>query len=83
MLANRTPPGPPMTLANMRAMGVRSVWALCECGRDVSVRVDRLPGDLGVPAVVCRLRCTVCGSRPKMTMPDWREERGVGMGRRG
>jgi hypothetical protein len=39
----RAPPGPPMTLANMRQNGVRSVIASCaNCGRSADVNVDLL-----------------------------------------
>jgi hypothetical protein len=40
----------PMTLANMRASGVRSVIAACaNCGRSADVNVDLLPETLTVP----------------------------------
>jgi hypothetical protein len=40
----------PMTLANMRQNGVRSVIALCaNCGRSADVNVDLLPETLTVP----------------------------------
>jgi hypothetical protein len=33
--------GPPMTLANMRAQGVRSLWVVCEfCRHDAVINVD-------------------------------------------
>jgi len=36
--------GPPMTLANMRANGVRAVIATCEaCNHKADVNVDALP----------------------------------------
>jgi hypothetical protein len=44
---------PPMTLANMREHGVRSVTADCReigCGHAGSVDVDHLPDDFPVPA---------------------------------
>jgi len=51
----RSKPGPPMTLANMRANGVRAVTATCEaCGHKADVNVDALPetvdGPKGRPA---------------------------------
>jgi hypothetical protein len=46
----RAPPGPPMTLANMRQNGVRSVTAACaNCGRSAAANVDLLPETLTVP----------------------------------
>ena len=73
--------GPPMTLANMRALGVFSVDASCACGRETSVRVDALPDDLAVPDVRLRLVCAGCGGRPVETRPDWRQYNSSGMGR--
>ena len=33
--------GPPMTLANMRAQGVRSLWVVCElCHHEAVINVD-------------------------------------------
>jgi hypothetical protein len=46
----RAPPGPPMTLANMRLNGVCMVTASCaNCGRSADVNVDLLPDTLTVP----------------------------------
>ena len=46
----RVPPGPPMSLANMRQNGIRSVIASCaNCGRSADVNVDTLPETLTVP----------------------------------
>jgi hypothetical protein len=60
-----------MSLANMREHGVRSVEATCEaCKHEASVSVDNLPGDIYVPDVALRLRCSACGSK-KITRPDW------------
>jgi hypothetical protein len=40
----RGPPGPPMSLANMRQNGVRAVVATCEsCNRSADVNVDAMP----------------------------------------
>jgi hypothetical protein len=45
--------GPPMTLANMRANGVRAVIATCEaCGHKADVNVDALPENVFVPEAV-------------------------------
>ena len=54
----------PMTLANMRAMGVHSIDAACEdCRHEATVNVDALPDHLYVPDVALRLRCSACGSK--------------------
>jgi hypothetical protein len=58
----------PMTLANMRLNGVRSVIASCaNCGRSADVNLDLLPETLTVPKAGKRLRCSnsaVTRSRP-------------------
>jgi hypothetical protein len=55
----KTPPGPPMTLANMRMNGVRAVIATCEaCGHTADVNVDALPERVTVPEAGRGLRCS-------------------------
>jgi hypothetical protein len=55
----RSKPGPPMSLANMRQNGVRTVTASCEvCGRSADVNVDNLPETTTVPEAGQRLRCS-------------------------
>jgi hypothetical protein len=40
-----------MTLANMRAQGVRSLWVVCDlCHHDAVLNVDRFSDDVPVPA---------------------------------
>ena len=64
----------PMTLANMRENGARSVTAACEaCHHEAAVNCAALPADLPVPDVALRLRCSGCGSRKVTTRPDWTE----------
>lgn len=75
----------PMTLANMRALGVRRVEAICEntlCGHTGVVEVDALPGEIPVPDVADRLRCSRCGGKTVSTRPLWREYQASGTGRR-
>jgi len=67
---------PPMTLANMRANGVRSVAASCQelgCHRHGVINVDHLPDDLPVPDIALRLRGSACGSKNVKTIPNWSE----------
>ncbi len=62
----------PMTLANMRAHGVRSIAAECrDCQHEATVSAEGLPDDLLVPDVALRLRCSACGSKAVVTRPDW------------
>ena len=68
----RAPPGPPMTLANMRLNGVRMVTATYEvCGRQADVNVDNLPETLTVPEAGQRLRGSQCGGKHVSTRPAW------------
>jgi hypothetical protein len=62
----------PMTLANMRLNGVRSVTASCaNCGHQVDVNVDLLPETLTVPETGKRLCCSQCGGKTISTRPAW------------
>jgi hypothetical protein len=70
-----------MDLANMRSLGVRSIFATCDCGRHASVDVSSLPGAVAIPALRFRLRCSACGARPNDVRPDWREHRASGLAR--
>jgi len=54
----------PMTLADMRGLGARSVEATCaQCAHEAAVNVDALLADVPVPDVSLRLRGTACDSR--------------------
>jgi hypothetical protein len=51
--------GPPMTLANMRENGVRSLWVVCPlCHQEAVVNVDSFGPDVPVPAFGPRMVCT-------------------------
>jgi hypothetical protein len=76
----RSNPGPPMTLANMRANGVHAVSAACEaCGHKADVNVDALPETLAVPKAGQRLRCSACGGKTILTRPAWHTARRAGV----
>jgi len=58
----------------MRENGVRAIIVWCEaCGHHVDVCVDDLPGDLPVPGLARRYRCSKCGSRQVSTRPAWHQ----------
>ena len=60
----------PMTLANMREHGVRSVVATCEkCQHEALVNVDDWPEETPVPDVRLKLRCSKCGGKSVDTRP--------------
>lgn len=73
--------GPAMDLANMRSLGVSAVAVECGCGRRESVDVSGLPGEVEVPSLRRRLRCSACGARPSDVRPDWSQYRAPGMGK--
>ena len=68
-----------MTLANMRANGVRAVSATCEtCGRQADIIVDALPASVHVPETAKRLRCGNCGGKTISIRPAWDTSRRPG-----
>ena len=62
-----------MTLANMRAQGVRSLRVVCElCHHEAVLNVcygDAVP----VPAFGPRMVCTSCGIAGAFARPNWQE----------
>jgi hypothetical protein len=70
--------GPPMTLANMRENGVRSLSVTCElCHHGAAMNVDTFGDAVSVPAFGPRMVCTSCGIVGADVRPNWpeREER--------
>lgn len=70
-----------MTIANMRGLGVTTVDATCACGHEAIVDVTALPGEVVVPSLRFRFRCSACGRRPAFVRPNWLEMTAAGMGR--
>jgi hypothetical protein len=69
-------PIPPMTLANMRANGVRSLIVYCgACHRDAVFDVDRYPDAVPVLAFSPRMVCTRCGMIGADARPNRTESR--------
>jgi hypothetical protein len=57
-----SPPGPPMTLGNMRELGVRSIAVTCElCHHQAVLPADRWSDAVLVSAFRPRMVCTRCG----------------------
>jgi hypothetical protein len=66
--------GPAMTLANMRAQGVRSLWVVCElCHHEAVLNVDGYGDAVPVPAFGPRMVCTSCGIIGAFARPNWQE----------
>jgi hypothetical protein len=73
-MPNRSPKA--MTIANMRANGVRTLAAWClgrNCGHSAVLDVAGYPDDVPVPAFGPRLRCEICGHLGADVRPNWNE----------
>jgi hypothetical protein len=71
---NSNDPIEPMTLANMRANGVRSLAVSCwECHHQTIINADHWPGDLTVTLFGPKMMCTRCGVVGADVRPNWRE----------
>ena len=69
--------GPPMTLANKRANGVRSLSVTCElCHHGALMNVDGFDDATPVPAFGPRMVCTACGIVGADLRPNWKERSG-------
>ena len=72
-----SPPGPPMTLGNMRSLGVRSLavtWELCH--HEAVLPVDRWGDGVLVCAFRPHIACTRCGIVGTDARSNCRERRG-------
>jgi hypothetical protein len=66
--------GPPMTLANMRKNGVRSLKVTCNiCHHSALINVDDFAESLAVPAFGPRMVCSRCGMIGADARPNWVE----------
>jgi hypothetical protein len=73
------PPGPAMTLGNMRQLGVHSLIASClnpSCRHDGLIDVSSYPADTEVPWFRTRVVCAKCGARGNRidVRPNWKEQ---------
>jgi hypothetical protein len=67
--------GPPISLANMRLNGVRSLYVWClDCGHDATLNVDDQPGHVAVPSFAARMKCSKCGGRSVSVRPAWKKK---------
>jgi hypothetical protein len=64
----------PMTLANMRENGVRSLSVYCrQCHHETIINVDQWPDATEVPSFGPKMVCTKCGTIGADARPNWRE----------
>jgi hypothetical protein len=69
--------GLPMTLANMRANGVRSLSVACGlCGHEALLNVDAFGDAVPIPAFGPRMVCSSCGIVGADARPSWKERYG-------
>jgi hypothetical protein len=66
--------GPPATLGNMRANGVRSLVVYCNtCDHSAVINVDGYGDDVFVPSFNSCMVCTRCGTIGAEARPNWSE----------
>jgi hypothetical protein len=65
----------PMTLGNMRELGVRSLDVSCwNCQHQAVVSAERWPDQVPVPSFRPRMVCTRCGIVGADARPNWKEQ---------
>jgi hypothetical protein len=75
----KQPPGPAMTLGNMRELGVRNLVAYClrdACRHVGLLDVSSYPAETEVPWFRSRVFCAKCGARKNHidVRPNWSEQ---------
>ena len=78
----RRPLGPPMTLGNMRELGVRNLIAFClndSCRHRALIDVSSYRAETEVPWVKSRVKCGKCGGPGNKidVRPNWKEQPGM------
>lgn len=83
-MTTRTPPGPPPTVASLKAMGVTGAVVGCtNCRRDKILSFEALgvADDLAFPMIArMKLVCSHCGAAAPTVIPDWSGYRPSGGG---
>jgi hypothetical protein len=73
----KQPPGEPMTLGNMRELGVPRLIASClndACRHQGLVDVSGYPAETEVPSFRRRAVCCKCGGKRVDVRPNWKEQ---------
>ena len=78
MAPSKHSPGLPMTLGNMRSMGVKRLIAYCLnpiCRHEGLINVAQYADDVEVPSFAKKVICMKCGARGKHidVRPNWKE----------
>jgi hypothetical protein len=79
MVKAKQPPGEPMTLGNMRHLGVQHLIASClndACRHQGIIDVSKYPDDTEVPSFASKVVCAKCGARGRHidVRPNWKEQ---------
>jgi hypothetical protein len=75
-MASNNPPGPPMTLGNMRELGVHYLIGFCHndaCRHQALIDVSDCPDQVEVLWFQQRAKCGKCGDRRVDVGPNWKE----------
>jgi hypothetical protein len=73
----KQPSGKPMTLGNMRHLGVHRLIAYClnhSCRHEGLLDVSKYADEVAVPWFRMRVKCGKCGSRNVDVRPNWKEQ---------
>ena len=73
----KNPHGPPMTLGNMRDLGVQRLIASClsdACRHSALIDMSSYPADTDVPLFGRHAVCGRCGGKRVDVRPNWKEQ---------
>jgi hypothetical protein len=73
----KQPAGPPMTLGNMRDLGVNRLLVSClnpECLQTGLLDVSGYRAETSVPSFGPRMVCSACGGKRIDARPNWKEQ---------
>ena len=76
--SSKLPRGLPVTLGNMRQLGVRGLLVLClnpQCRHEETMSVDDYPDAIELPSFAPRMACSRCGGKRITVRPNWKEMR--------
>jgi hypothetical protein len=74
-MKSKHPPGPPMTLGNMRELGVHRLLVSClnpDCRHEAVFDASDYPDDTEVSSFVHRMICSKCGGEKAFVRPNWK-----------
>jgi hypothetical protein len=72
----QAPTGPPLTLGDMRELGVQNLIASClnDACRHQLIDVSSYPADTDLPSFRRRMKCGKCGGKRVDVRPNWKEQ---------